>query len=102
MCPESTLPPLAAMKSPIYWLENRIKQLKRNHHDDDIALIKNESFFTEQVEKQYKTNGNEDANPLSVINKKLLPQITAQNDPEVLMSINKALACEISTVKNAL
>ena len=51
ICPASTLPPLPAMKSSIYRLENKIKQLKCNHHHDDIVLIKNEPFITEQVQK---------------------------------------------------
>ena len=54
VCPESTLPPLAVMKSSIYRLENKIKQLKQNHHDDDIVLIKNKPFITEQVESSVK------------------------------------------------
>ena len=34
--PESILPPLQVVKSTIHQLETKIKQLKRNHHQDDI------------------------------------------------------------------
>jgi len=63
---ESTLPPLPAMKSSIYRIENKIKQLKRNHHGDDIVLIKNEPFIAEQVERQYRADGEEETYPLPV------------------------------------
>jgi len=105
ICPESTLPPLLAMKSSIYQIENKIKQLKRNHHGNEIVLIKNEPFITEQVERKYRTDGEEETYPLPVTNKKLLPEIKAHNekfDSEILTTVNKALACEVSTVKNTL
>ena len=105
ICPESTLPPLPAMKSSIYRIENKIKQLKRNHHDDDIVLIKNEPFITEQAEKQCRADGEEDTYPSPVANQKLLPEQKGHNekfDSEVLTAVNKALACEISAVQNAL
>lgn len=105
ICPGSTLPPLSAMKSSIYRTESKVKQLKRNHHHHDIILIKNEPFLTEQVEKQHRSDRKEDPYPLPVANEKLLPEIKADNDKfdsEVLTTVNKALACELSTVQNAL
>jgi len=105
ICPESTLPPLPAMKSSIYRIENKIKQLKRNHRGDDIVLIKNEPFITGQVERQYRADEEEETYPLPVTNGNLLPEIKAHNekfDSEVLTTVNKALACELSTVQNTL
>ena len=102
ICPEMTLQPLSAMKTSIYRIENKIKQLKRNHHDDSIAVIKNEPFITE---KPYKADKEKHAYPLPIATEKFLPEFKAYNeklDSEVLTTVNKALAYELSSVQNAL
>jgi len=41
----STLPSLSVIRSSIYRIENKVKQLKRNHHNDDITLLTSEPFI---------------------------------------------------------
>lgn len=63
------------MKLSIHRVENKIKQLKRNHHDDDIVVIKNEPFL---IEKLYEEEG---ANPLPVATtEKHIPKIKDSDD----------------------
>ena len=73
----------------IIYIQDR-KQLKWNHRDDDKAVIKNEPFI---VEKLYEEEG---ANPLPVATtEKLIPKI---KDSDVLTTVNKELAYELSSV----
>lgn len=95
--PTSTLPPLLVIKSSIYRIENKIKQLKRNHHHDDIVIIKNEPFITEQVEKQCTTNGEKNhPSPRPVASNDILHKATNNEnfDSGVVKTVNKALAFE--------
>ena len=48
ICLESTLPPLASMKLSIYRLENKIKQLKQNHH---VTILEINAFFNTLIIK---------------------------------------------------
>ena len=47
ICPGSSLPQLPALKSYIGRIETKIKQLKRNHHDEEIKSVMKEPFLKE-------------------------------------------------------
>ena len=100
ICSISTLPPLPVMRSSVYRIENKIKQLKRNHHDDHIVIIKKEPFIAEQVEETNREEDHPSPRPVDVLCK---ASVNNENfDSEVVKTVNKALAFELSTVKNDL
>ena len=110
LCPRSTLPSLAVMKSSIYRIESKVKQLKRNHHNDDVYLLTNEPFITtaEHIDESYSSleaDGEVHSNSLTSTNQRTLPKVKTcddRYDSEVLTTVNKALACELSKVQNEL
>ena len=110
LCPRSTLPSLAVMKSSIYRIESKVKQLKRNHHNDDVNLLTNKPFIT-TAEHNYESysslevDGEVHSNSLTSTNQRTLPKVKTcddRYDSEVLTTVNKALACELSKVQNEL
>ena len=110
LCPRSTLPSLAVMKSSIYRIESKVKQLKRNHHNDDVNLLTNKPFITtaEHNDESYSSleaDGEVHSNSLTSTNQRTLPKVKTcddRYDSEVLTTVNKALACELSKVQNEL
>jgi len=97
LCPESILPPLPAVKSSIYRLETKVKQLKRNHRQDDINSIQKEPFI-EMTEKQTNSLKTDDCHFVSGVD----PSHNEKFETEVLSSVNKSLASELSSVLNSL
>ena len=96
ICPGSSLPKLPALKSYIYRIETKIKQLKRNHCDEEIKSIIKEPFLKECQQPNDST---------LTVDREKVSSTTKQNWPyetEVLTSVNKSLACELVTVQNAL
>ena len=96
ICPGSSLPKLPALKSYIYQIEIKIKQLKRNHCDEEIKSIIKEPFLKECQQPNDST---------LTVDREKVSSTTKQNRPyetEVLTSVNKSLACELVTVQNAL
>ena len=47
ICPGLSLPQLPALKSYIGWIETKIKELKRNHRDEEIKSVMKEPFLKE-------------------------------------------------------
>jgi len=87
-----SLPQLPALKSYIYRIETKIKQLNR---EEEIKSVIKELFL-----KDY----HQQPNASSAVNTENVSTIT-KNWPcesEALTSVNKSLTCELATVQNAL
>ena len=96
ICPGSSLPQLPALKSYIGRIETKIKQLKRNHRDEEIKSVMKEPFLKERQQPNTST---------LTVDREKVSSTTKQNWPcetEVLRSVNKSLACELATAQNAL
>ena len=96
ICPGSSLPQLPALKSYIGRIETKIKQLKRNHCEEEIKSVMKEPFLKECQQPNTRT--------LTVDREK--DSSTAKQywpcETEVLKSVNKSLAYELAAAQNAL
>ena len=96
ICPGLSLPQLPALKSYIGRIETKIKELKRNHRDEEIKSVMKEPFLKECQQPNTST---------LIVDREKVSSTTKQNWPcetEILRSVNKSLACELATAQNAL
>ncbi|XP_065893139.1 uncharacterized protein [Dysidea avara] len=105
----STLPSLSVIRSSIYRIENKVKQLKRNHHNDDIIILTSEPFITACNKDSSSSFGPDDehacSNVLTGTDQTVLAEAKTCSDShelEVLTTVNKELAGELSKVQNKL
>jgi len=93
ICPGSSLPQLPALKSYIGWIETKIRNLKQNHHDEELQSVMKEAFLKDCHQPTAST--------LKVDREKASRTIVSC-EAEPLASVNKSLARELATVQNAL
>ena len=103
----STWPSLSVIRSSIYRIENKVKQLKQNHHNDNITLLTSEPFITSINEPCSSIGPDYEAcsNVMTRTDQKVKAEVKKCSDSyelEVLTTVNRELASELSEVQNKL